>query len=223
MRPCSFLQRVINFVETSEEEFDFITPSREMLILQESKILPKFSIDYHDLDSLKGKSWLNDSVINTYLSIMKYHSNESVGSTNTFFYNKLSRDGPEEASNWEGIKKVPLNVFDHFLIPICAGSHWILIDVNFKEECIDILDPLGGNYRSHYRKINEFLEFQNIPPLPIRYPQVAQQQNGYDCGVFLLQNAFCIFYQKDFRSYSQADIPMIRKRIYKELETTISR
>jgi len=42
---------------------------------------------------------------------MKYHSHESVGSTNAFCYNKLSRECPEEASNWEGIKKVPLNVF----------------------------------------------------------------------------------------------------------------
>ena len=171
-----------------------------------------------DLETLNNRNWLNDSIINSYINLMRPHmNNKSFGITNSFFFTKLKRDGPQEALNWEGIKGKLLNEFELFLIPICTGTHWILFVLDFEHSFMFILDSLGLFYENEAKIINNFLHYQGISELPVGSYEVPRQLNGYDCGVFLLQNIRCILFGEGDFTYSQEDIPFIRNRIKNEL------
>lgn len=217
---CSFLQNVLYNVEVNATtEDDEITPNREYFLRQESfiKSKPRISFTQEDLHTLDGCNWLSDEVVNSYLNILRSRSEENIGSTNTFFINKLERGEFDEALNWEGIRGEKINIYDKFLIPIHAGMHWIIACCDFKNNELDLLDSFGNSYTRMTDLINTFLEFQGITPLPVKHPQVPRQYNGYDCGVFLLSNARCILLNNGVFDYTQADIPNIRKRIKSEL------
>ena len=181
------------------------------------KLEPKISFEIEDLKCLEGPFWINDSVINSYLSLMKSRTVQNVGSTNSFFFTKLKKDGPVEASVWEGIKGMPINRYDIFLIPVCTGSHWFLILVDFIHEELCVLDSLGTRHDNEAMLINNFLAFQCIEKLPIVQKEVPQQMNGFDCGAFLLQNAHCLIFNDGIFNYSQTDMPRVRERIKREL------
>ena len=170
-----------------------------------------------DLETLSGCNWLNDSIVNSYINLMKSYVSTNIGMTNSFFYSKLLRDGCEAASVWEGIKGRNLNEYNLFLIPICTGCHWILIALDFVNEELNILDSLGSLCEKEAQNINNFLKWQGISPLHIIQLEVPQQNNGYDRGVFLLQNIRCILFNNWNFDFDQIDIPQIRDRIKSEL------
>lgn len=211
-------------MEQDTNESTVLSASRINFLYQESTIKPKpkISFEFSDLNCLAPTQWLNDAVINSYMNLMKSKTSENIGSTNTFFYAKLERDGPESAVMWEGIKGEKLNIYEKFLIPVCSGAHWILICCDFVQNELQVLDPLGGMYHSKANTINGFLSYQGIPTLPVKHPRVPSQHNGYDCGVFLLSNARCHFFNNGIYNFSQGDIPNMRRKIKQELLDCVS-
>jgi Ulp1 family protease len=138
---------------------------------------------------------------------------------------KLRRDGSEAAAPWEGINCRRLDTFSTFLVPVETHGHWILIEVDFQRSAINILDSLGKHGRKFGEELKRFLKFQGITQtMVIRFPNVPQQRNATDCGVFLLQFARLIFEGKplDKRSFSQKDVGEIRERIMTDLTSAIS-
>lgn len=182
-------------------------------------ISPKF--DLEDLDCLRGCQWIDDAVLNSYLSICYNQISENderkIGLTNTFFMKKVERDGFQAASDWQGIKGQPINNYDFFFVPICYGHHWILAVVDFTNNEIKIYDSLHGQYSKVVKTLNGFLQFQGIKPLNATYPMVPSQHNGYDCGVFVMEFGRCLLLRENINSFSQKDIPGARERIYSEL------
>lgn len=182
-------------------------------------IHPKYDID--DLECLQGTQWINDAVLNSYLSICFNSINENdkrkIGLTNSFFMKSIERDGYETASCWQGIKGQPINKYDQFFIPICSGNHWILAVIDFISNEIQIYDSLHGEYSRIIKILNGFLQFQGIKQLRATYPLVPTQRNGYDCGVFVMEFGRCLLLGDDINSFSQRDIPEARERIYCQL------
>ena len=209
---------VIEILSSDSDDDVVIVPiDKHNKINKFGKPEPKISLETEELECLEGPFWINDSVINSYINLMKSRTSQNVGSTNSFFFTKLKKDGPVEASVWEGIKGMPINRYDIFLIPICTGSHWFLILVDFIHEELCVLDPLGAKHINEAMLINSFLAFQCIKQLPIVQTEVPQQMNGFDCGAFLLQNAHCLIFNDGIFNYSQTDMPRIRERIKQEL------
>lgn len=182
----------------------------------------KISISKRDLVCLERNKCLNDAVINAYMDILASKADKSrkIGHTNTFFIDKLQRDGFTAAVTWAGIDGVRLDMYHQFLIPVATGFHWILIEVNFITSTINIYDSLGKSGTSIARLIQDFMKEQGIlRKFQIKWPLVPKQLNYHDCGVFLLQYSEMIFenipIKKD--SFTQGDAKDLRQKFYDAL------
>jgi len=124
-----------------------------------------------DIHRLRKGEWLNDEIINYYLSMLRQrslnptnlvpstHKSSSSNASkplprifafNTFFYSLLSSRGYSGVKRWT--KKAKINVFqqDKIMIPINKGGfHWILVVVNVTEKRIEYYDSMGREGVSH--------------------------------------------------------------------------
>jgi Ulp1 family protease len=227
---CPLFAQILGCLEELENEEPFfsfhqLTPSKiSFLGRQFVSRFPIVSIDEEDLNCLYGREWINDQVLNGYLALLASQCEPRIGYTNSFFFKKLERDGPEAASCWHGIKgKLISPRYDHFIIPICFGHHWISAVFNFVDGQLWILDSFHGEFRDVAKLLNGFLEFLGETPLSEIYPNVPRQTNGWDCGVFVMQFARCIFRGVPWDSFSQAEMPRIRTEILKELKEAMNK
>ena len=100
-----------------------------------------FSITVNDLKTLKGSSWLNDEVINFYMSLIVERF-RGYRFFNTFFYPTLIKRGHAGVSKWT--KTVDIFSFDTIFVPIHSGAHWCLAMIDFKNHALNYFDSLRG-------------------------------------------------------------------------------
>ena len=175
------------------------------------------SIRMDDLNCLKPNRCLSDIIINGYLAFLFNTSNRNIGFTTTFFLPKLIRDGPKNGKQWAGLKSIPLTEYESFLIPVTWKSHWTLFHLQPSIHQIKVLDSFWHHNDETLVAIQHWLGYLGFPQFKVSIPHVPRQNNGVDCGVFLLQFARCIFYDYDLQSFGQKDIPALRKLIISEL------
>ncbi|KDB23515.1 hypothetical protein H109_04585 [Trichophyton interdigitale MR816] len=178
---------------------------------------------------------LNDEVINAYLAIILDYARRASGSSgrhrepkyhafNSFFYSSLRDRGYESVRRWASRAKIggpALLGVEVVLIPIHNQAHWTLMVVKPKARTIEYFDSLGGASRAHISRVKEWLQGELCDlfveeewrVLPTDSPQ---QDNGSDCGVFLLTTAKLVVLGLPL-SYGARDIPTIRKRIVAEI------
>jgi sentrin-specific protease 1 len=106
------------------------------------------NITRRDLQTLKGLNWLNDEVINFYMSLLCERSNSENSNLKTyafttFFYPKLIKDGYTSLRRWT--RKVDIFAHDLILVPIHLGMHWTLACVDFTCKEIRYYDSMNGN------------------------------------------------------------------------------
>lgn len=197
-----------------------------------SEILVKqFNIEItrSDIKSLGPGQWLNDEIVNFYMELLKENAKEKnkvqCHFFNSFFYTLLSVEGSgynySKVNKWT--KKIDIFKMDKLIIPVHLGSHWCLASVNMKKKLIEYYDSLGGT-NSHCRKcLRQYLadeyRSKNNRELDLSVwvdhapgSQVPQQENSFDCGVFMCIFAAHVTQNKPFR-FSQRDMPFFRKRI----------
>ncbi|EER24556.1 sentrin/sumo-specific protease, putative [Coccidioides posadasii C735 delta SOWgp] len=180
-------------------------------------------------------AWLNDEIINAYLALIIDYARRSSGNLgrhhqpkhhafNTFFYSSLRDKGYESVRRWASRAKIggpALLRVESVFVPIHNHAHWTLMVVKPAVRTIEHFDSLGGSSSAYVAKIKEWLrgELGNLfveeewRVLPSTSPQ---QNNGSDCGVFLLTTAKLVALEQPL-SYGPRDIPAIRKRIVAEL------
>jgi hypothetical protein len=183
-----------------------------------------------------SRAWLNDEVINAYLAVLvKYLRHVSRDDTeadkpkfhafNSFFFSNLRDKGYAAVHRWATrakIGKESLLGVDTVFIPVHHNSHWTLIVVRPGARTIEHFDSLGSLSHAHVAKITEWLRGE-LGPLFVEsewsvLPSISpQQNNGSDCGVFLLTTAKAVTVGLDPLSYGAADIPIIRRKIVAEL------
>lgn len=181
-------------------------------------------------------AWLNDEVINGHLkhtvNYLRRQAN-NLGPTdapkyhafNSFFYKNLRDNGYQKVSRWATRAKIGgsalLNVETVF-IPVHEGMHWTLLVVSPRMRTIEYFDSLGGNADSFVENIRRWLKgelgaaYNESEWLFLDTPS-PQQNNGSDCGVFLLTSAKAIALGLKPTVYGPGDISLIRKKIVAEL------
>jgi len=170
---------------------------------------------------------LNDEIINEYMDLINLRSPNTVYAFNTFFFWTLSNKGYPSICRWT--KNVDIFSKEKLIIPIHIEemSHWCLVCVDFKEKTIKYYDSLGERnfkclkfilfylFMEHlHKKDTEFHAggwlLQNVPDCP-------QQENDWDCGVFI-----CIYAEYLTRGapfdFSQKDMKRFRKQIRAEIK-----
>ncbi|EKD12268.1 uncharacterized protein L3040_000262 [Drepanopeziza brunnea f. sp. 'multigermtubi'] len=193
----------------------------------------------HDFMTLLGNcEWLNDEIINTYVewvadaanaaAIAEDEANGEPASTvpkvfahNSFFYKTLEEKGPAQSDRLMKRKKIPgvsLLEVETVLIPINKGSHWTLGIVRPVARTIEYLDSMGGkgpNIIQHLQGWVKHMLGKKYVRSEWKTPRTscAYQSNGFDCGVFLCTNAFCVALGLNPNCYRETDLVQQRKNI----------
>ncbi|OAF65697.1 Actin-like protein 4, partial [Intoshia linei] len=186
----------------------FIYPLRK---LNEFDVkIPALSIRVMDTWYLEDGNYINDIIITFY---NMYIYNELIDDSvrkrvyfyNTFFYQQINNSRNFNES-YNKVKKwtKDINIFDmEFLfIPIHNIDHWYLIIVHFQgnKSTIYILNSvtyINTSYKSPMA-IKRYLLAEwnskmktpdklNLETINVIIPQVLQQQNNFDCGIFVIQ------------------------------------
>jgi Ulp1 family protease len=160
-----------------------------------------------------AKAWLNDEIVNEYLSILVSHKKQAAGfvkksggpappvhAFSSHFFTSAAK-GVKSVERWAGrvqLKGAQYLDADLILYPICDSSHWRLLAVKPKERVIEYLDSLGWGGEKYVGIIRNYLK-QELGDLYVEDEWVvmekqrsSKQLNGSDCGVFALLNALVL-------------------------------
>ena len=182
-------------------------------------------------ERLKPGGWLTDDVILFFLKLLEIYSKENdslkVMCLDTTFMGKiLSHKDDIEGYDYDKVKgwmKEDVENYDIILCPINIGNrHWTLAAVHIKVKKIQYYDSLGQKGGKYLQTLRMFL---NDKGNTIEWNLVdnaslgPQQQNGYDCGVFVCISALWIMRGKP-PSYHQSYISLLgRECIKKSIES----
>ncbi|XP_078284281.1 uncharacterized protein LOC144609653 [Rhinoraja longicauda] len=220
-------------------EEDFATPHRKTMIhhvmqsyhrMVGNSAVRNFRVTYKrhvltmdDLSTLYGQNWLNDQVMNMYGDLVMDSVPDKVHFFNSFFYDKLRTKGYDGVKRWT--KNVDIFNKDLLLIPIHLEVHWSLISVDVRQRTITYFDSQRTLNRRCPKHIGKYLQAEAVKKNRQDFYEdwkgyfkmnVARQNNDSDCGAFVLQFCKCLALEQPF-SFTQQDMPKLRRQIYKEL------
>ncbi|KJP88727.1 hypothetical protein AK88_01608 [Plasmodium fragile] len=207
-------------------------------------LIDKFNVPllYSQIKCLMDTKWLNDEVINFYMSMLQeYNTNNIKKDTannflpkiftfSTFFFQSLSSNGTynyNKVSRWTKRKKVDIFAFDLILIPLhVGGNHWTLGSINMKEKKIKLYDSLNMTNTKFFEYMRRYIvdEMRDKKQMELDVSEweysldgrsevgIPCQENGYDCGVFTCMFAKCLSFNRRF-DFSQRDIKEIRMKM----------
>ncbi|RMC02265.1 hypothetical protein DUI87_21432 [Hirundo rustica rustica] len=91
----------------------------------------KLTVNREDICTLQPLGWLNDRIMNFYMSLLVERSKKqgypAVYAFNTFFYSKLSSTSHKGVKKWT--KGVDIFEHDIILVPIHLRTHWTLLEI----------------------------------------------------------------------------------------------
>ena len=180
-----------------------------------------------DYRSLYGKNYLNDKIIDEYMQLIR-ERNFKDGlqrvyplTTHTYTWLEENYDG-----NYSRVSEWFKNLADTDMIlaPIHKADHWSLVVIDVRKELLSYYDSIyGSRHRSNAPKvIKRFIEQywrseDKHIKLKIKVVENAPlQANGYDCGVFVCQNAEKIA-RGALVTTRQSEMPDARKLMMKEI------
>ncbi|XP_053290969.1 sentrin-specific protease 2 [Pleuronectes platessa] len=194
----------------------------------------KLRITQRDLATLQEGSWLNDEVMNFYLSlVMERCSVKATGlrvySFSTFFFPKLRGGGGGQAAGHAAVKRwtkaVDLFLYDLILVPLHLGVHWALAVIDFNSKTVKSYDSMGQRhddicsqlllYLKEEHKVKKCRELDSAK-WTIGSSVIPQQKNGSDCGVFACKYADYIAKGRPL-TFKQCHMPLFRKLMIWEI------
>ncbi|XP_029350432.1 sentrin-specific protease 2 isoform X2 [Echeneis naucrates] len=197
----------------------------------------KLRITQRDLATLQDGGWLNDEVMNFYLSlVMERCSGETAGwkvySFSTFFFPKLIGGGGGQAGGHAAVKRwtkaVDLFVYDLILVPLHLGFHWAMAVIDLKSKTVKSYDSMGQRHddicsqlllylmEEHRSKKGRELDSAKWTIGSLRPTEIPQQKNGSDCGVFACKYADYIAKGLPL-TFKQCHMPLFRKLMIWEI------
>uniref|UniRef100_A0AAX7TSP0 Ubiquitin-like protease family profile domain-containing protein n=1 Tax=Astatotilapia calliptera TaxID=8154 RepID=A0AAX7TSP0_ASTCA len=197
----------------------------------------KLRITQRDLGTLQEGSWLNDEVMNFYLSLIMERSSGEAGrlkvySFSTFFFPKLRGGGGGQAGGHAAVKRwtkaVDLFTFDLILVPLHLGVHWALAVIDFRSKTVKSYDSMGRRHddissllllyliEEHKAKKGRELDCTKWTVGSLKASEIPQQKNGSDCGVFACKYADYIARGQPL-TFKQCHMPLFRKLMIWEI------
>nr|XP_046269161.1 sentrin-specific protease 2 isoform X2 [Scatophagus argus] len=197
----------------------------------------KLRITQRDLATLQEGGWLNDEVINFYLSLVMERSSRDaaalkVYSFSTFFFPKLRGRGCGQAGGHAAVKRwtkaVDLFLYDLILVPLHLGVHWAMAVIDFNSKTVKSYDSMGQRHddicsllllylkEEHKDKKDRELDSGKWTVGSFRATEIPQQRNGSDCGVFACKYADYIAKGRSL-TFKQCQMPLFRKLMIWEI------
>ena len=199
----------------------------------------KVGLKQGDFLTLREGGWVNDEVINFYIQLLKERDTALCSKLDfrrpshyftSLFISKLLNLGPKGSGIYEypGVrawtKKVDVFAMDMLFIPInIENSHWTLVVVNVQKCEIHYYDSLNRSEDKYLEAVQRWLHDEAkdkdksynaaLWKHYSRESSVPQQQNGFDCGVFLCVCAEYLTEGLPLQCYSQSDMGHYRLKI----------
>lgn len=198
----------------------------------------RITITAHDTNTLRHGSWLNDNIIDYYLSMVTERSvnnSDSLPSSfafSTHFYSKLQESGYGSVRRWAKRKGVDVTKMDYIFVPINRhNTHWCLAVINNRDLRFEFFDSMNGSGARAIEDLKSFMIQQTMELYPDSNPDelgydryelldrlaCPQQENAYDCGVFVCKMVEVLSRDKPLTVFSQKDMPNIRQRMVYEI------
>ena len=203
-------------------------------IIAEEEIVMKgrnFVLSESELDRLNPPQYLSDEIINAYMHLISERY-KNVFTFDTFFHKTLEENGFNKNRSY-----VNLNPFQSkkWIMPVnIQNCHWILLYFSLEhlhqgQVAIDLFDSANELNYFYDIKIDELQKYINflhekheksrIGNLHLVLKNVSnkipQQENGYDCGAYLLCFALCLAEQKEMH-FRQNDVSGFRQNLKHE-------
>ncbi|XP_069008670.1 sentrin-specific protease 2 isoform X1 [Embiotoca jacksoni] len=197
----------------------------------------KLRITQRDLATLQEGGWLNDEVMNFYLSLVVERCSDEAGrlkvySFSTFFFPKLWGGGGGQAGGHAAVKRwtkaVDLFLFDLLLVPLHLGVHWAMAVIDLKSKTVKSYDSMGQRHddicsllllyliEEHKAKKGRELDGAKWTVGSLRATEIPQQKNGSDCGVFACKYADYLAKGRPL-TFKQCHMPLFRKLMMWEI------
>uniref|UniRef100_A0A673B641 Sentrin-specific protease 2-like n=1 Tax=Sphaeramia orbicularis TaxID=375764 RepID=A0A673B641_9TELE len=196
----------------------------------------KLRITQRDLTTLQDGGWLNDEVMNFYLSLVMERSSQAgrlkVYAFSTFFFPKLGSGGGGQPGGHAAVKRwtkaVDLFVCDLVLVPLHLGVHWAMAVIDLKSKTVRSYDSMGNRHddvcdllllylkEEHRVKKGRDLDVTKWTIGSLKASEIPQQKNGSDCGVFACKYADYISKGQPL-SFKQCHMPLFRKLMIWEI------
>ncbi|KAF8241929.1 cysteine proteinase, partial [Wilcoxina mikolae CBS 423.85] len=173
--------------------------------------------------------WLNDNCVFTYFLLLAKHR-PGIHVVDPLVIESLRKAGPLP-KKWLPTKDYISNL-RYILIPVNDDNHWTLGVVNIVQRRIEFYNSLVedvGNLRALQQRITHFKVFVDKLGKGLLncdkwgnywLPDAPQQQNQYDCGIFVCKTAEIVSREGTVEfDVSSTNIFNIRCRMILEIET----
>lgn len=190
----------------------------------------KLRVTREDIHTLQNLCWLNDEIINFYMSLLvernKKEGYPSVHAFSTFFFPKLISEGYKAVRRWT--RGVDLFKQDIILVPIHLRVHWALAVIDVRKKTIKYFDSMAQKgskicdtlfrylQEESREKRNQELDISEWALHNMEPHEIPQQTNGSDCGVFTCKFADYISRDKPI-TFTQNNMPYFRKKMVWEI------
>jgi Ulp1 family protease len=182
----------------------------------------EFYLNYRDAQMLRRNRWVNDQVINAYISLIKPMENMHV--FNTYFFQYVETMG-EKIDTYKlnrVIRKAGLEALTakpYVVIPANVNqNHWVVLVINNLKMSIEYYDSKGTmKMEAICSKLERALIQLGIGPYDWEGMDVPYQQNNCDCGVFAVKIIQCLATNIEFM-FDAYDMKYFRKIMIYELK-----
>jgi Ulp1 family protease len=202
--------------------------------------LPSGPINRDDLRTCRHGYWLNDNIVNAFMALINLRASAGTSAQRVFAFTSffLVHAQHEESKFYENVRKwsdtagVVVNDLDLALFPVHVdGTHWFLASIDFVKKQFCICDSFGKSSHSSniLRKLRAYVvrEGKMYSGFPANFSLDAewkdvyfdgpQQQNGFDCGVFMCVAADFLSEGMPVTLFSQANMRTARLRIVRDI------
>lgn len=216
---------------------------REMLTSASyEKTIKGASVDTKAIRRLKPGTWLDDSVVAFYGTLLTNRSEEAekkgefgereerlkkVWCFNSFFWTMYNENGYKRVKKWT--KKFDVFEKDMIIFPInINNSHWTCAAVNIRDKRFEYYDSLGGKMKKAYSQLRKWLQEEHEAkkggPIDLSDwedywdDNVPQQDNSNDCGVFTCAFMESLSREVEGFDFDQRQMPYLRQKIAYEID-----
>ncbi|XP_065896519.1 sentrin-specific protease 1-like isoform X2 [Dysidea avara] len=151
-----------------------------------------------DISTLNHLQWLNDEVVNFYMSMIA-ECCPDVHTYSSFFYSKLMSAGYSGVRRWT--KKVDVFSKRLLLVPVHLGMHWCLAAIDFTSKQISYYDSMMGRNPTCLDGLRQYLTQEAQDKKSVSFDltgwkytchqDIPEQLNSSDCGVFMCMWHHC--------------------------------
>jgi Ulp1 family protease len=184
-----------------------------------------WKINSRDLQDLKdSEAWLNDDIIRAGIALIRPNIDKKSLIWDPIAYTLLkdafiNPTTQEDAIILSKFKRDVKNYNKIYFPYNYENTHWLLIMADTKNKVINVYDP---EWYTNYSEVDIMKAMFKVPfgdDYEIRWQQnIPHQTDGYNCGMFLLENLRCLLLNNGKFDYTQGDLTRKRKELLNKLQ-----